>query len=97
MSPVNVFGHGTTPCYTARLMIKPILILSLFLAIPAASETPKPPNTRELIELRASVKNLEDLVAEQQDRLQAHKIENEGLKTRVSALELRMAALEEAN
>jgi hypothetical protein len=77
-------------------MIKSMLILSLFLAIPAASERAKPPKTQELIELRDTVKSLEDLVAEQQDRLQAHKIENEGLRRRVSALEFRIAALEEA-
>jgi septal ring factor EnvC (AmiA/AmiB activator) len=76
-------------------MIKPMLILSLFLAIPTASERAKPPK-QELIELRDRVKSLEDLVAEQQDRLQTHKIENDSLKRRVSTLESRITALEEA-
>ena len=78
------------------VMIKPMLILSLLLAVPTASDKAKPPNAQELIQLRNTVKSLEDLVAEQQDRLQAHKIENDNLKRRVSTLESRITVLEEA-
>ena len=77
-------------------MIKPMLILSLLLAVPAASDKAKPPNSQELIQLRDTVKSLADLVAEQQDRLQAHKIENDNLKRRVSSLDARITVLEEA-
>ena len=77
-------------------MIRPTLILGVLLAIPATSDTAKVPTKQELIQLRTNVKNLQDLVAEQQDRLQAHKAENDSLKRRVSTLESRIAILENA-
>ena len=76
-------------------MIKAIFILGLLFAVPAASETVRPPDKRELIQLRETVKTLQGLVAEQQDRLVSHKIENDSLKKRISILESRMMALEE--
>jgi peptidoglycan hydrolase CwlO-like protein len=77
-------------------MIRPTIILGVLLAIPATSDTAKVPTKQELIQLRTTVKNLQELVAEQQDRLQAHKVENDSLKRRVSTLESRIAALENA-
>ena len=76
-------------------MMKPMLILSLLLAIPAASEKAKPPDKQELIQLRDTVKGLQDLVAEHQDRLLAHKIENDNLKKRIGTLESQITDLEE--
>jgi len=76
-------------------MVKPILAVSLLLAVPAASERAKPPIVEELQTMRASVKNLEDLVAEHQERLSIHKAENDALRKRVSVLEARIAALEQ--
>ena len=76
-------------------MMKPMLILSLLLAIPAASEKAKPPDKQELIQLRDTVKGLQDLVAEHQDRLLAHKIENDNLKKRIGNLESQITDLEE--
>jgi len=76
-------------------MMKPMLILSLLLAIPAASEKARPPDKQELIQLRDTVKSLQDLVAEHQDRLLAHKIENDNLKKRIGTLESQITALEE--
>jgi len=46
--------------------------------------------------MRSSVKNLEDLVAEHQERLRIHKAENDALRKQVSVLEARIAALEQA-
>jgi septal ring factor EnvC (AmiA/AmiB activator) len=85
-----------TRWYTAALMIRSLIVLSLLLIIPATSDNAKAPTKQEMIQLRASVKRLEDLVAEQQDQLQAHKLESDNLKKRVSTLESRIADLESA-
>jgi hypothetical protein len=77
-------------------MTKPIVILSLLLALPATTDNTKPPTKQELIQLRNTMKNLEELTAEQQDRLQAHKVESDSLKARITTLESRIAALEAA-
>jgi predicted nucleic acid-binding Zn-ribbon protein len=71
-------------------------MLSLLLAIPTTSDNAKAPTKQEIIQLRTTVKKLEDIVAEQQDRLQAHKVESDNLKKRLSTLETRMADLETA-
>jgi peptidoglycan hydrolase CwlO-like protein len=76
--------------------MKATIILALLLVIPATSDNAKTPTKQELIQMRTTVKNLQDLVAEQQDRLQAHKAENDSLKRRVSTLESRIASLEKA-
>lgn len=76
-------------------MVKPMLALSLLLAVPAASERVKPPIVEELQTMKSSVKNLEDLVAEHQERLRVHKAENDALRKEVRVLEARLAALEE--
>ena len=75
-------------------MVKPILAVSLLLAVPAASERTKPPSIEELQTMRSSVKNLEDLVAEHQERLRIHKAENDALRKEVNLLEARIAVLE---
>jgi septal ring factor EnvC (AmiA/AmiB activator) len=75
-------------------MIKPVMILSLLLAIPATTDNTKPPTKQEMIQLRNTVKNLEELTAEQQDRLQAHRLESNSLNARIATLESRIAALE---
>jgi hypothetical protein len=77
-------------------MTKPIVILSLLLALPATTDNAKAPTKQELIQLRNTVKDLEELTAEQQDRLQAHKVESDSLKARISTLESRIAGLEAA-
>jgi peptidoglycan hydrolase CwlO-like protein len=74
--------------------MKATIILALLLVIPAASDNVKTPTKQELIQMRTTLKNLQELVAEQQDRLRAHKEENDSLKRRVSALESRIATLE---
>ena len=76
--------------------MKSTIILALLLVIPAASDNAKVPTKQELIQMRTTVKNLQDMVAEQQERLQAHKVENDGLRRRVSALESRISTLENA-
>ena len=85
-----------TRWYTAAAMIKSMMILSLLLAVPAPSDNGKAPTKQEIIQLRTSVKNLEELAVEQQDRLQQHKAESESLKALVRTLELRIANLENA-
>jgi septal ring factor EnvC (AmiA/AmiB activator) len=85
-----------TRWYTAALMIRSIILLGLLLVIPTTSDNAKAPTKQEIIQLRTTVKKLEDLVAEQQDRLQAHKLDNDNLKKRLSALEARIADLENA-
>ena len=77
-------------------MIKSMMMLTLLLALPTASDNVKPLTKQEVIQLRTTVKNLEEITAEQQDRLQAHKVENDNLKKRVSTLEARLAELEKA-
>ena len=72
------------------------MMLTLMLAIPTASDNIKALTKQEIIELRKTVKNLEEITAEQQDRLQAHKAESDSLKKRVSTLEERLAELEKA-
>jgi septal ring factor EnvC (AmiA/AmiB activator) len=76
--------------------MKSTLILALLLVIPVTSDNAKTPTKQELIQMRATVKNLEEMVAEQQDRLRAHKEENDGLKKRVSTLESRIVTVENA-
>ena len=83
-----------TRWYTAAPMIRSMIMLSLLLAIPTTSDNAKAPTKQEIIQLRTTVKKLEDIVAEQQDRLQAHKVESDNLKKRLSTLETRMADLE---
>jgi predicted nucleic acid-binding Zn-ribbon protein len=77
-------------------MIKPMMMSLLLLAIPTTSDNVKPLTKQEIIQLRSTVKNLEEITAEQQDRLQAHKAESDLLKKRVTALESRLAELEKA-
>jgi len=77
-------------------MIKSMMMLTLLLAIPTTSDNIKALTKQEIIELRKTVKNLEEVTAEQQDRLQAHKAESDSLKKRVSTLEERLAELEKA-
>ena len=73
-----------------------MIMFSLLLAMPTASDNTKAPTKQEIIQLRTTVKNLEDLTAELQDRLQANKAESDSLKKRVSNLESRIADLENA-
>ena len=75
-------------------MVKPILALSLLLAAPALSERVSAPTPIELQSMKASVKNLEDLVAEHEERLKVHKAENDALRNKVKVLEARIAVLE---
>ncbi len=70
-----------------------MIMIGLLLAIPTGSDV-KAPTKQDIIQLRAAVKNLEDLTAELQDRLQANKAESDSLKKRVSTLESRIADLE---
>jgi predicted nucleic acid-binding Zn-ribbon protein len=77
-------------------MIKPMMMLILLLAIPTTSDNTKALTKQEIIQLRTTVKNLEEITAEQQDRLQAHKAESDSLKRRVSNLESRIDELEKA-
>jgi hypothetical protein len=73
-------------------MMKPLLVLSLLLAIPAAPEKVKAPNAAELIELRNTVKELREQVAEHQERLAIHKSEINALRNRVETLQARETA-----
>ena len=77
-------------------MMKPVFTLGLLLAIPAASENVRPPDKQELIQLRETVKTLQEFVAEQQDRLHSHKVDSDNLKKRIITLESRMVVLEES-
>ena len=77
-------------------MMKPMLLLSLLLAIPAASEKVKPPRADELLQLVHTVKNLEGLVEENQERLAIHKAEIDSLRRQVSTLESQIVDLKEA-
>jgi predicted nucleic acid-binding Zn-ribbon protein len=77
-------------------MIKPMMMLILLLAIPTTSDNTKALTKQEIIQLRTTVENLEEITAEQQDRLQAHKAESDSLKKRVSTLESRVDELEKA-
>jgi septal ring factor EnvC (AmiA/AmiB activator) len=79
------------PCYTAPTVKKTIFILTLLLAVPAFSEKVKPPTPDEM---QATIKNLEDTVVEQEQRLRIHKQEIEALRKTVVALESRLASLE---
>lgn len=72
-------------------MTKAFLVLSLFLALPAASAKVKPPSTQEMM---STIKNLEDTVEEQQERLAIHKQEIDRLRKSLSALESRLTSLE---
>jgi septal ring factor EnvC (AmiA/AmiB activator) len=78
-------------------MVKPILVLSLLLALPPATGRIKPPSVEELQEMKSCVKNLEDMVAEHEERLRIHKAENDALRKEVSVLEARLAALEKGS
>ena len=73
-------------------MKKIILILSLLVAVPAFSEKPKTPTPEEM---RVTIKNLEETVVEQEERLRIHKQEIEALRKTVLALESRLASLEQ--
>ena len=73
-----------------------MLLLSLLLAIPAASEKVKPPGADELLQLVQTVKNLESLVEEHQERLAIHKAEIDSLRRQVSTLESEIVDLKEA-
>jgi septal ring factor EnvC (AmiA/AmiB activator) len=75
-------------------MVKPILVLSLLLALPPATGRLKPPTVEELQEMKSCVKNLEDMVAEHEERLRLHKAENEALRKQMTVLEAKLAALE---
>ena len=75
-------------------MMKPMLFLSLLLAIPAASEKVKPPKADELVQLVRTVKDLEGIVAEHQERLAIHKAEIDSLRRQVTALESQLVHLE---
>ena len=77
-------------------MTRSMILLSLLLVTPTTSDNAKAPTRQEFVQLHTTVKQLEDLVAEQQDRLQAHKLESDTLKKRVSSLESRIADLENA-
>ena len=68
-------------------MMKPLLVFSLLLTLPGASEKPRPISNNELLELRATVQNLGDLIQEQQERLKVHKLEIDALRSRLNALE----------
>ena len=82
--------------YTAVGMTKPILLLSLLVAIPGASEKVKPPRADELRQLVDTVKNLEGIVEENQERLTIHKAEMDSLRKRINALESQIVTLNEA-
>ena len=73
-------------------MKKIILILSLLIAVPAFSEKAKTPTPEEM---RVTIKNLEETVVEQEERLRIHKQEIEALRKTVLALESRLASLEQ--
>jgi hypothetical protein len=75
-------------------MVKPVLVLSLLMALPPATGRIKPPSPDELQTMKSCVKNLEDQVAEHEERLAVHKAENDALRKKVSLLETRLAALE---
>lgn len=74
-------------------MTKAVLILSLVLAVPAASEKVKPPTPEET---RLMIRNLEETVEEQQERLKIHKEEIDTLRKTLTALESRLSSLEKA-
>lgn len=73
-------------------MKKTVLILSLLLAVPAVSQKAK---TSTPEEMRVTIKNLEETVVEQEERLKIHKQEIEALRKTVLALESRLATLEQ--
>ena len=73
-------------------MKKTILILCLLFAVPAVSQKAKTPTPEEM---RVTIKNLEDTVVEQEERLKIHKQEIEALRKTVLALESRLASLEQ--
>ena len=73
-------------------MMKPIILLILLVAIPAASEKVKPPRANELLQLVNTVKNLEDIVEENQERLAIHKAEIDSLRKRINSLESQVVA-----
>ena len=75
-------------------MKKTILILSLLLAVPAVSQKAKTPTPDEM---RVTIKNLEETVVEQEERLRIHKQEIEALRKTVIALESRLASLEQGS
>jgi peptidoglycan hydrolase CwlO-like protein len=77
-------------------MMRPILLLSLLVAIPAASEKMKPPRPNELLQLVDTVKNLEGVVEENQERLNIHKAEMDSLRKRVNELESQIITLKGA-
>jgi len=72
-------------------MTRSILTLTLLLAVPAASEKAKQPT---LEETRVMIRNLEETVEEQQERLRIHKLQIDTLQKTVSTLESRLSSLE---
>ena len=75
-------------------MVKPLLALSLLIAIPFTSDKLKSPTAEELHAMRATVRDLQDLVYEHEERLGVHKAENDALRKKVTDLEARLAAVE---
>lgn len=74
-------------------MTRSILTLTLLLALPAASEKAKQPT---LEETRVMIRNLEETVEEQQERLRIHKLQIDTLQKTVSTLESRLSSLEKS-
>ena len=77
-------------------MTEPMLLLSLLVTIPGASERVKPPKADELRQLVDTVKNLEGIVEENQERLTIHKTEMESLRKRINVMESQIIALNQA-
>ena len=94
--PFSIFnsGIGEAIAKCPGTMMKPILVLSLLMALPPATGRIKPPSADELQTMKSCVKNLEDQVAEHEERLRIHKAENDALRKQVSVLEAKIAALE---
>jgi predicted RNase H-like nuclease (RuvC/YqgF family) len=69
-----------------------VVLLGLLLAVPAASEKVKPLTPEEM---RITIRNLEETVEEQQERLRLHKLEIEALRKTVRMLESRLQSLEQ--
>jgi septal ring factor EnvC (AmiA/AmiB activator) len=74
-------------------MTKAMLTLILLVALPAASEKAKQPT---LEGTRVMIRNLEETVEEQQERLRIHKTQIDTLQKTVSALESRLSSLEKS-
>ena len=68
-------------------------MLSLLIAVPAASQKSKPATPNEML---ITIKNLEETVVEQEERLRIHKLEIESLRKTIAALESRLTSLEKS-